>query len=119
MFYRTVVKNSDFWHTLLPLRLFIPLKHCALHHHLACFQPSPRLLASRLDHLDMLCGLLHYSAALMCYPRNHDGIDVGSSDFKGKSAVNRQRRVYKAIWEELQTTVHAIDHIVFPCFFSK
>ncbi|KAL5545380.1 hypothetical protein UlMin_005067 [Ulmus minor] len=46
-------------------------------------------------------------------------IDVVSSKFEGKSAVNRQRMVYKAIWEDLQTTIHVVDHIVFPCFFSK
>ncbi|KAL5569401.1 hypothetical protein UlMin_025976 [Ulmus minor] len=31
--------------------------------------------------------------------------------FEGKSAVNRQRMVYNAIWEELQTTIHAVDHM--------
>lgn len=41
----------------------------------------------------------------------HISIDVVSSAFEGKSAVNRQRMVYKAIWEELQTTVHAVDHM--------
>jgi len=35
-----------------------------------------------------------------------------SSAFEGQSAVNRQRMVYKAIWEELQTTVHAVDHMI-------
>ena len=34
-----------------------------------------------------------------------------SSDFEGKSAVNRQRMVYKAIWEELQSVVHAVDQM--------
>jgi len=38
-------------------------------------------------------------------------IDVISSAFEGQSAVNRQRMVYKAIWEELQTTVHAVDQM--------
>ncbi|KAK8639174.1 hypothetical protein V6N13_137567 [Hibiscus sabdariffa] len=32
-------------------------------------------------------------------------IDVVSSAFEGQSAVNRQRMVYKAIWEELQNAV--------------
>lgn len=41
----------------------------------------------------------------------HVSIDVVSSAFEGKSAVNRQRMVYKAIWEELQTTVHAVDQM--------
>ncbi|GMN56074.1 hypothetical protein TIFTF001_025196 [Ficus carica] len=38
-------------------------------------------------------------------------IDVVSSEFEGKSSVIRQRMVYKAIWEELQSTVHAVDHM--------
>ncbi|XP_043695262.1 protein BOLA4, chloroplastic/mitochondrial [Telopea speciosissima] len=41
----------------------------------------------------------------------HVSIDVISSAFEGESAVNRQRMVYKAIWEELQTTVHAVDQM--------
>lgn len=38
-------------------------------------------------------------------------IDVVSPAFEGQSAVNRQRMVYKAIWEELQSTVHAVDQM--------
>ncbi|WCJ27723.1 Protein BOLA4 chloroplastic/mitochondrial [Euphorbia peplus] len=41
----------------------------------------------------------------------HVSIDVISSSFEGQSAVNRQRMVYKAIWEELQSTVHAVDQM--------
>ncbi|CAH9143026.1 unnamed protein product [Cuscuta epithymum] len=41
----------------------------------------------------------------------HVRIDVVSSAFEGQSAVNRQRMVYKAIWEELQHTVHAVDQM--------
>lgn len=41
----------------------------------------------------------------------HVSIEVVSSEFEGKSSVNRQRMVYKAIWEELQTTVHAVDNM--------
>ncbi|CAL0333557.1 unnamed protein product [Lupinus luteus] len=41
----------------------------------------------------------------------HVSIDVVSNAFEGQSAVNRQRLVYKAIWEELQTTVHAVDQM--------
>ncbi|GLT95310.1 hypothetical protein SLE2022_130000 [Rubroshorea leprosula] len=41
----------------------------------------------------------------------HVCIDVVSSTFEGQSAVNRQRMVYKAIWEELQNTVHAVDQM--------
>lgn len=38
-------------------------------------------------------------------------INVVSSAFEGQSAVNRQRMVYKAIWEELQNVVHAVDQM--------
>jgi len=38
-------------------------------------------------------------------------IDVVSTAFEGQSAVNRQRMVYKAIWEELQSAVHAVDQM--------
>ncbi|KAG9139292.1 hypothetical protein Leryth_011301 [Lithospermum erythrorhizon] len=41
----------------------------------------------------------------------HVSIDVISSSFEGQSAVNRQRMVYKAIWAELQNTVHAVDQM--------
>ncbi|XP_052195954.1 protein BOLA4, chloroplastic/mitochondrial [Diospyros lotus] len=41
----------------------------------------------------------------------HVSIDVVSSAFEGQSAVNRQRMVYRAIWEELQNTVHAVDQM--------
>ncbi|MCL7021752.1 hypothetical protein MKW94_025985 [Papaver nudicaule] len=41
----------------------------------------------------------------------HVSIDVISTAFEGQSAVNRQRMVYKAIWEELQNTVHAVDQM--------
>ncbi|KAG6422507.1 hypothetical protein SASPL_119080 [Salvia splendens] len=41
----------------------------------------------------------------------HVSIDVISSSFEGQSAVNRQRAVYKAIWEELQDRVHAVDQM--------
>ncbi|KAK9727071.1 hypothetical protein RND81_05G256300 [Saponaria officinalis] len=42
----------------------------------------------------------------------HVSIVVVSSSFEGQSAVNRQRMVYKAIWEELQSTVHAVDQMI-------
>ncbi|XP_027109809.1 protein BOLA4, chloroplastic/mitochondrial [Coffea eugenioides] len=41
----------------------------------------------------------------------HVSIDVISTAFEGQSAVGRQRMVYKAIWEELQNTVHAVDQM--------
>lgn len=42
----------------------------------------------------------------------HVSIYVVASTFEGQSAVSRQRAVYKAIWEELQSTVHAVDQMV-------
>ncbi|KAM7250770.1 hypothetical protein ACFE04_022653 [Oxalis oulophora] len=39
----------------------------------------------------------------------HVYIDVVAEAFEGQSAMNRQRMVYKAIWEELQSVVHAVD----------
>ncbi|CAA7061477.1 unnamed protein product [Microthlaspi erraticum] len=41
----------------------------------------------------------------------HVCINVVSTAFEGQSAVNRQRMVYKAIWEELQNVVHAVDQM--------
>lgn len=38
-------------------------------------------------------------------------IDVVSSVFEGQSSLNRQRMVYKVIWDELQNTVHAVDQM--------
>lgn len=42
----------------------------------------------------------------------HVEILVVAESFEGLNAVNRQRMVYKAIWEELQDTVHAVDAMV-------
>ena len=42
----------------------------------------------------------------------HVEIVVISKEFEGQNAVNRQRMVYKAIWEELSNTVHAVDAMV-------
>lgn len=39
----------------------------------------------------------------------HVEIDVTSALFEDKTPVQRQRLVYKAIWEELQEAVHAVD----------
>ncbi len=35
-----------------------------------------------------------------------------SEEFTGKNVVQRQRLVYKALWDELQGPVHAVDSIV-------
>lgn len=44
----------------------------------------------------------------------HVEIDVISPVFEGKRSMERQRMVYKAIWEELQGEgmVHAVDAMV-------
>lgn len=39
----------------------------------------------------------------------HVSIDVVASAFEGLNSMKRQRLVYKAIWLELQSTVHAVD----------
>jgi len=41
----------------------------------------------------------------------HVSINVVSSLFEGKNAINRQRLVYKCIWEEMQEKVHAVQGI--------
>lgn len=38
-------------------------------------------------------------------------IAVVATVFEGQSRVGRQRMVYKAIWEELQGAVHAVDQL--------
>eukprot|EP00525_Craspedostauros_australis_P002843 CAMPEP_0198115990 /NCGR_PEP_ID=MMETSP1442-20131203/8955_1 /TAXON_ID= /ORGANISM="Craspedostauros australis, Strain CCMP3328" /LENGTH=157 /DNA_ID=CAMNT_0043773645 /DNA_START=19 /DNA_END=492 /DNA_ORIENTATION=- len=43
---------------------------------------------------------------------SHIAIEVVSTKFEGKRAVQRQQLVYKAIWEELQGPVHAVDSMV-------
>ena len=43
---------------------------------------------------------------------SHISIQVVSPLFEGKRAVQRQQLVYKAIWEELQGPVHAVDSMV-------
>lgn len=43
---------------------------------------------------------------------SHISIEVVSSQFEGKRPVQRQQLVYKAIWQELQGPVHAVDSMV-------
>lgn len=43
---------------------------------------------------------------------SHISITVVSPLFQGKRAVQRQQLVYKAIWEELQGPVHAVDSMI-------
>lgn len=43
---------------------------------------------------------------------SHISIEVVSDKFSGKRAVQRQQLVYKAIWEELQGPVHAVDNMI-------
>ena len=42
----------------------------------------------------------------------HISIVVVSDKFEGKRAVQRQQMVYKAIWEEMQGPVHAVDSMI-------
>mmetsp|Transcript_19254 Transcript_19254/g.29205 ORF Transcript_19254/g.29205 Transcript_19254/m.29205 type:complete len:179 (-) Transcript_19254:70-606(-) len=43
---------------------------------------------------------------------SHIAIEVTSALFEGKRPVQRQQLVYKALWEELQGAVHAVDSMV-------
>lgn len=43
---------------------------------------------------------------------SHISVEVVSRMFEGKRAVQRQQLVYKAIWEELQGPVHAVDNMI-------
>lgn len=43
---------------------------------------------------------------------SHISIEVVSNMFAGKRAMQRQQLVYKAIWDELQGPVHAVDAMV-------
>jgi BolA-like protein 1 len=43
---------------------------------------------------------------------SHIAIHVVSSMFEGKRPMQRQQLVYKAIWEELQGPVHAVDSMI-------
>eukprot|EP01041_Mallomonas_annulata_P005774 gene5774-11667_t len=43
---------------------------------------------------------------------SHIAINVVSSMFEGKSSMQRQQMVYKAIWAEMSGPVHAVDSIL-------
>ena len=43
---------------------------------------------------------------------SHVALRVISTAFEGKNRVQRQQLVYKAIWEELQGPIHAVDELV-------
>lgn len=43
---------------------------------------------------------------------SHISIAVVSEKFEGKRAVQRQQMVYKALWDELQGPVHAVDSMI-------
>jgi stress-induced morphogen len=51
-----------------------------------------------------------------CTPQDPNGshisVFVVSDQFRGKIAMQRQRLVYKALWDELQGPVHAVDQMV-------
>lgn len=41
----------------------------------------------------------------------HISIDVVSDAFRGLTMVKRQQLVYKAIWDEMQGPIHAVDRL--------
>jgi stress-induced morphogen len=43
---------------------------------------------------------------------SHISIEVISDKFEGKRPVQCQQLVYKALWEELQGPVHAVDSMI-------
>jgi BolA-like protein 1 len=43
---------------------------------------------------------------------SHIQIQVVSSMFEGKRPMQRQQLVYKAIWDEMQGRVHAVDSMI-------
>mmetsp|Transcript_21560 Transcript_21560/g.31573 ORF Transcript_21560/g.31573 Transcript_21560/m.31573 type:complete len:146 (-) Transcript_21560:203-640(-) len=43
---------------------------------------------------------------------SHISIEVISEQFEGKRLMQRQQMVYKAIWEEMQGAVHAVDGMI-------
>lgn len=43
---------------------------------------------------------------------SHIRVVCVSEEFTGMTSVQRQRLVYKAIWEELNGPVHAVDSII-------
>lgn len=43
---------------------------------------------------------------------SHIAVKVVSPLFEGKNRVQRQQMVYKAIWEEMQGPIHAVDELV-------
>jgi stress-induced morphogen len=44
---------------------------------------------------------------------DHVSVFVVSDKFVGQRATQRQQMVYKALWEELQGPVHAVDSVIF------
>eukprot|EP00978_Attheya_sp_CCMP212_P047032 scaffold421190_cov50-Attheya_sp.AAC.1 len=43
---------------------------------------------------------------------SHIAVQVVSDKFEGKRPMQRQQMVYKAIWDELQGPVHAVDSMI-------
>ena len=43
---------------------------------------------------------------------SHIAVVVVSDDFANKRPVQRQQLIYKALWEELQGPVHAVDSMI-------
>lgn len=47
----------------------------------------------------------------------HVQIEVVSDSFEGMNSVKRHQAVYKAIWEELNVSFHALSH--YPCILIQ
>ena len=43
---------------------------------------------------------------------SHIAVKVVSTIFEGKNRVQRQQLVYKAIWDEMQGPIHAVDQLI-------
>jgi len=73
---------------------------------------SGLLERSSLDAPPLIPFLISFAGAYDDPNGSHISIEVVSAKFEGKRPVQRQQLVYKAIWEELQGAVHAVDSMV-------
>eukprot|EP00878_Enallax_costatus_P005496 GHUV01005768.1.p1 GENE.GHUV01005768.1~~GHUV01005768.1.p1 ORF type:complete len:151 (+),score=30.54 GHUV01005768.1:117-569(+) len=72
-------------------------------------QMNKELMAAMESKISEALEAQHVSVSDVYGDGRHVNINVISSAFEGKSSVQRQRMVYKAIWLELQDAVHAVD----------
>ncbi|KAK9814019.1 hypothetical protein WJX73_009307 [Symbiochloris irregularis] len=69
----------------------------------------PRLASARAHRADWKVNSIPVTGPDTYGDGRHVSIDVVADSFEGLSSVKRQRLVYKAIWLQLQDTVHAVD----------